>query len=145
MCGSRLPFRAALNEEKVRRGRGISDAELRGAEMKTAERREVFAKHIALQLPFLMPRVDGDEQYAVRQQQVQCRLDRGHGGLTHGGHVFLSATRQVAEVEHAGFDRLSDILSDQVVGGKDEFVVFRCAFRQEAGAGEVERFWISKA
>ena len=70
-----------------------------------------------------MSGVDGDVEDTVLVKQIDCRLDCGHGGLTHGGNGFVAAGKPTEVEDHAisAFRRCSN-LSEVIIASAATFI-----------------------
>ena len=119
-------------------GGGVEDADLRTADRVAVKRGEVFVQSLALGVALGVPRIDCDQQHAAVVEQVDRRLDGGHGGDAHGGDALIAAG-QVAKVEHTCADGGVHVLPHLVVGVQDQRIILGASRRREVSRGGVQR------
>ena len=113
--------------------------EFRRADSEARERFKILSEHISLKRALLVTGIDRDYQGSVGCEEVDCRLNRRHRGLTHRIKRLSSASRKVTEIEHSCLDGTFNVFLYVVVRVAYKGIIFGAAPFFEVLCGRIHR------
>ena len=101
----------------------VHHAYLRDAVPEAGDSREIFRQLLALKRTLGMSGINRNTENRVLAEHFHSVLHGGKSGSALGCKLLVSASGEIAEVEHSGFNLSADKLRRSVVGCADEMPV----------------------